>query len=92
MSSHVKFTNKRKGTPKTHRWTVVATADGVELGEIRWFGRWRRYVFETPDREPYRGFRYYYFDADCLDQIAAFCRSETSAAHKRWQRKGTSYA
>lgn len=30
---------------KTERWQVVAKADGGRLGEIKWFGHWRKYSF-----------------------------------------------
>ena len=54
---------------KTLRWTVT-TADGSgPLGEIAWFGRWRKYAFFV---EPHS-----VFEQECLREIAAFCEDRT---------------
>jgi hypothetical protein len=53
---------------KTSVWAVTAAA-GADLGKVRWFGRWRRYVFL-----PAAGTVY---DASCLRILAEFCDGHT---------------
>jgi hypothetical protein len=36
---------ERKPKAKTDVWIVRAQSSSAKLGEIRWFGRWRRYCF-----------------------------------------------
>jgi len=54
---------------KTRRFAVIARHDDTLLGEIRWFGGWRKYVFA-----PYPNTEY---EEDCLRDIAAFCERTT---------------
>jgi hypothetical protein len=52
---------------KTQRYVVTSNRCGGILGEIKWFGRWRQYVFFPADRTGYsRG---------CLRDIADFTDS-----------------
>ncbi len=49
------------GKTKVYR---VTNLQGVPLGEIRWFGNWRKYVFYTvPDT---------LYDSKCLNSISKF--------------------
>jgi hypothetical protein len=49
------------GKTKVYR---VANLNGITLGEIRWFGNWRKYVFYTvPDT---------LYDSKCLNSISRF--------------------
>lgn len=73
--SWLRFVNDRPSeSGKTRLWDVVGVGQGVPLGHIQWFGRWRKYVFE-----PKYGT---VFDEDCLRDIAAFCESRTKD-HRR---------
>ena len=54
---------------KTRRWSVVSKEQGVELGTIDWFPRWRKYVFN-----PAYGTCY---EQDCLRDIARFIEERT---------------
>jgi hypothetical protein len=54
-------------TGKTRRWNVHCL--GEKFGDIRWYGGWRKYVFQH-DAE---GF----MDSDCLQVIAEFCIART---------------
>lgn len=54
-------------TGKTKLWRI--TANSVELGWIKWFSNWRKYVFEPNDGTIY--------DSSCLKEIALFCQSQT---------------
>lgn len=49
---------------KTRVWTVESKQHGSVLGLIRWFGRWRQYVFE-PGHETL-------FNVGCLSDIEKF--------------------
>jgi len=58
--------------PRTRTWFVM-TASGAQIGEIRWFPRWRCYGYWPTDGSVY--------EAVCLREIAEFCERAT-AAHK----------
>lgn len=55
-------------TGKTYVWEV--TNDGIVLGQIRWFGRWRKYAF-FPQRDTV-------FEEVCLRDLAMFCSARTA--------------
>lgn len=55
---------------KTQRFNVVAKEGRVVLGQVKWFGRWRKYCFfPAPDM---------IFEEDCLGDIAAFLKQTTT--------------
>ncbi|HZN48467.1 MAG TPA: hypothetical protein VFB71_12650 [Ramlibacter sp.] len=53
----------------TFRWGVRNKESGDLLGEVAWFGRWRRYCFHPRERTV--------FEQDCLREIATFCEERT---------------
>jgi hypothetical protein len=53
---------------------VVRATDGGNLGDVKWFGRWRCYAF-FPRGEAV-------FEQTCLRDIAEFCESETRRHRK----------
>ena len=53
---------------KTRHWLVVG--QGGAIGEIKWYGPWRRYCFFTAGCA---------LDAGCLTEIAAFVNFEMEA-------------
>ena len=67
---------KKSDSGKTLIWPVTAR-DGVELGEIRWFGRWRTYAFYP---EPFT-----VFERHCLRKIADFCEAQTLKLRAQWR-------
>jgi hypothetical protein len=55
---------------KTLQWEVRPVADaGNPLGEVRWYGRWRKYCFFAEPSTIY--------EQDCLRDIAQFCEEKT---------------
>ena len=48
---------------KTFVWTVYSHG-GIALGEIKWFGQWRKYSFWP--------FNYTTWDNNCLNEVVAF--------------------
>lgn len=56
--------------PKTRTWFVVKKDAPLKLGEIIWFGHWRRYCF-FPSKHTV-------FEENCLRTIASFCEERTS--------------
>ncbi len=62
-------------TGKTIIWYVYSSKDedgtNLAIGEIRWFGRWRKYAF-FPDRDTI-------YEQDCLRDLAQFCEDKTKA-------------
>jgi hypothetical protein len=54
---------------RTKIFSVVNKQSGIELGEIRWFGHWRQYVFFPSGQIA--------LSSGCMTDIAAFCTSET---------------
>jgi len=53
---------------KTNAWIVTARESQEKLGEIKWFGRWRKYAFF-----PYEGTVY---EPTCLKDIAEFIEDQ----------------
>lgn len=58
---------------------VVAKDGGDPLGEVKWFGRWRKYAF-FPERDCV-------FEQDCLRVIAEFCERHTRELRQQWSRR-----
>jgi hypothetical protein len=57
----------RSDSGLTQIWEVTSVHTGVNLGKISWYAAWRRYAFyPSPSL----------FDADCLQEIAAFLREQ----------------
>jgi len=57
--------------PKTSVWNVVSKDSGATLGQIRWYGQWRKYAFFPSPHTLY--------ETDCLRDIAAFIESAMKA-------------
>jgi len=74
-----------KDTGKTKVWRVVSTFQhdlpDVEVGTIKWWGAWRKYVF-FPDSETL-------YDVGCMSQICEFIteRMEERKAKKKASKK-----
>jgi len=51
-------------TGKTYIISVINIHDGVCVGQIKWFGRWRKYCF-FPNKDTV-------FDSKCLSDISGF--------------------
>lgn len=67
--SWLSFENERRTASRlTCIWEVWC--EGAELGVVRWFSRWRRYVFEPSGGTVY--------EQDCLRQLAEFCERQTN--------------
>lgn len=62
---------------KTVVFTVAPKDSGAAIGEVRWYGPWRKYAF-FPRPETV-------FEQDCLRDIATFCEQETKQ-HRKLQR------
>ncbi len=57
----------RSDSGLTSIWEVTSAHTGIALGSVKWYSPWRRYAFyPTPSL----------FDADCLQEIAAFLTSQ----------------
>ncbi len=67
-SKHLKFV-EAEPNKKTRRMWVVNKHDDVPLGNIGWFGRWRKYAFY-----PLPGM---VFEQDCLRDIADYIETMT---------------
>ena len=70
MSKWIEFIQMRR-TEKTIIWDVVTKDGGVVLGEIKWFGRWRKYSFYPKPETVY--------EQACLRDIAAFIDEQMAA-------------
>ena len=64
---------------KTEQWIVAAKDGGAELGEVRWFGRWRKYAFYPSAN--------CVFEQDCLRAIAEFCERQSRQLRQQWSRR-----
>lgn len=64
MEGYLSFEYQRTSTSgRTKNWEVLGHGD-VRLGQVKWYGAWRRYVF-YPEVETL-------FDARCLAEIQKF--------------------
>jgi hypothetical protein len=61
--------------PKTKAWRVRNIETKIDLGIVKWFGRWRQYAF-FPDEE-------LVFEKTCLRTIADFAERQTRTHYKR---------
>ena len=68
-------------TGRTMVWRVEARADEAELGEVRWFGRWRRYALF-----PAAGTA---FERECLLDLAEFVDDQTKRHRALLKRERT---
>jgi len=64
-TKYMRFKQDKSYKGKTEVWTVW-TRDGYRLATIKWFGRWRQYVFE-PWRDTV-------FNQSCLTEITGFLK------------------
>lgn len=53
----------------TNIWHVMPLAGGNRIGQVRWYGPWRKYTF-WPEPNCV-------FEEQCLRDIAAFCETQT---------------
>lgn len=64
--------NKDRVSPSglTFVWVVSNASSGIPLGEIKWFGAWRKYTFFPMN--------YTTWDSNCLNEITAFLDNENA--------------
>lgn len=70
------FTEVRD-TGKTKVWSVDNMEDRSHLGHVRWYGGWRKYIFEVDQPT--------IWSADCLADVAEFI--EFAMAERRGGRR-----
>lgn len=75
----IAFQRPRARGRKTDIWAVSDLHEG-DLGEVRWLGRWRQYVFDPSACTS--------FNAGCLRDMVAFLE-RVNSAHKRQRRDST---
>jgi len=63
---------------KTKIFKVLA-ADNLPLGEIRWYGQWRKYAFF-----PLGGTLW---EQDCLRKVADFCERQSKQIRQDWAKR-----
>lgn len=61
---------------RTEIWNVVGARNGVGLGELRWFARWRQYAFYPAPGT--------IFNPDCLRDIGLAC-GELTRRQRAWR-------
>jgi len=52
---------------KTNIWKIISSS--IEIGTVKWFGHWRKYVFYPADNV--------LFDTTCLREISDFLSAKT---------------
>jgi len=62
-------------TGKTKVWDVRNAENGSLLGQVRWHGAWRQYVYSTAADVVW--------NPACLDELAAFIRDQMAARRSR---------
>lgn len=58
---YLRFERMNRPGRKTMTWAVVSQSSGVKMGELRWHGPWRQYVF-FPAGETL-------FNVECMNDI-----------------------
>jgi len=58
---------------KTKAWMIKSRRTGTMLGEVKWFGRWRRYAF-FPCQDTI-------WNPDCLVAVTDFIAEQMNARH-----------
>lgn len=71
MTDYLTFVDVTPEGRKTAIVDVRSTRSGINLGQIRWFGRWRQYAF-YPDDETI-------WNPDCLEAVNARIRKLMAA-------------
>lgn len=82
--------NKKMGA-RTRVWNVINKRFDETIGQIKWYGGWRKYVFFIKIRSEFvmsvdpeqRTADFVFFDSDCMRMIADFCESKTK---EHWQK------
>jgi len=78
MNKWIKFGRpKPSKTGKTKIWKVRSSYDD-SLGEIAWYGKWRKYAF-FPEI-------YTVYEQDCLQKLSEFCETESKKQRQLWQK------
>lgn len=67
-SKYIRFVLATEQNPKTSIWEVLSISTAGKLGEIRWWGTWRTYIFMPAPNTIY--------SAGCLRDITEFIESE----------------
>ena len=75
---HLDF-KQTKDTGKTKVWDVVSTHTFEIIGEIKWWGAWRKYVFF-----PQEGTLY---DVSCMNHICDFISEQMESRKKSVTKK-----
>jgi len=55
---------------KTNRWAICADEGEIELGEVKWLGKWRCYCYFPLNDTLY--------EKQCLRDLANFCETKTA--------------
>jgi len=66
-----KLAGRAESNLLTEVWNIETIEDQRWLGQVRWFGRWRRYALFPATGSV--------FEQDCLRDIANFCEEQTTA-------------
>ena len=78
MKKCIEFSEPRKSdSGKTQIWKVYF--DEVLLGQVKWFGRWRKYAFYP--------LAFTLYEQDCLRNIADFCEKESKKLRQQWRER-----
>jgi hypothetical protein len=62
--------NQRPKEKKTDIWEIMSVQSGETLGEIRWWGAWRKYVFAPANKT--------IWDNKCMQEVQDFITEEIS--------------
>jgi hypothetical protein len=70
-SAYIEFVESHDPTRKTRTWNVLHRGNREQLGEVRFWPAWRKYVFFPADET--------LWDSYCLQVIQAFLKEQTDA-------------
>lgn len=61
---------------RTKIWVIFNKRTDEICGHIKWYGGWRKYIFETVDRERI-------YDWEFLRWVAGWCENETKMHYEK---------
>ncbi len=79
MAKYIDFEEVPGAAPKTKWWTVNVKDCYETIGQVHWYGPWRKYCF-FPEFDTV-------YEEVCLRDIAQFCQEKT-AEHRAAKIKG----
>ena len=71
LEKYIGIREDEKYQGKTRRWWVYSKSDGDLVGQVKWYGGWRKYVYYDLCEAGA------FMDWDFMRMVASFCEEQT---------------